>query len=367
MANKLNTTRTMENYNVWRLIIKAHPLFGKAVDVTIERQKRDPPEEEDGKRKLWLPMKKEQEYKDSTKQEFQSLLLKIVYCLIEKEDLQNYGWYNVDRELESLLTAKSLMDVEEFIGRLLELGGISKKRLQATINFYTRSMRLPDYKIPQYVEMPKDKDKRKKMDRNKTIDLKDDFIDPVQKYIEDEIQFRNYYHNQSLVRAAIAFNIIRGTGMRITNAYQIKLEDLEKVYEKGEHKVLNLITKHSKVNFCYVKCIDRRALRTALDMYRKVPADSLNRISPKSPTRFQDMRLLMAMVSKDKNFTSNMIRNFVADSMLKKGMSLNKTSKLMNHASVSATKHYVNKFHPGPQFIDDDEDDDSESGILQFS
>nr|QNN89461.1 very late expression factor 1 [Pieris brassicae granulovirus] len=59
--------------------------------------------------------------------------------------------------------------------------------------------------------------------------------------------------------------------MRITNAYQIKLEDLQKVYEKGEHKVLNLLTKHSKVNFCYVKCIDKRALKMALDMYQKFP------------------------------------------------------------------------------------------------
>ncbi|QOD40059.1 vlf-1 [Matsumuraeses phaseoli granulovirus] len=365
------TKRTIENYNIWRLIIKNHGMFTKVLNETVERQKRDPPLEVVGGngKNLWLPLKKCQEYKDSTKQEFQSLLMKIVYCLIEDKDLENYGWYSVDREMESLYSARSLMDVEDFIERLLELGGINKKRMQFTINYYTRSMKLPDYKIPSGVELPNDRERRKRLARNKTIDLKDDFINPVIEYIDKEIQFKNYYNNQSLVRGAIVFNIIRGTGMRITNAYQIKLQDLNCVYEKGEHKVLNLITKHSKVNFCYVKCINKRALKMALDLYSKVPADSLNKISPKSPTRFHDIKLLMSKVAewrkeqfgaehKENVFTSNMIRNFVADTMLSKGVSMSKTSKLMNHASVSATKHYVNKFHPGPSLVFDDEEND---------
>lgn len=61
--------------------------------------------------------------------------------------------------MESLYLARSLMDVEDFIERLLELGGINKKRMQATINYYTRAMKLPDYKIPAGVELPKDKEK----------------------------------------------------------------------------------------------------------------------------------------------------------------------------------------------------------------
>ncbi|UOS85762.1 VLF-1 [Pieris rapae granulovirus] len=340
-------------------------MFAKVLDETIERQKRDLPIElaENGsvKKNIWLPLRKEQNYKESTKQEFRSLLLKIIYCLIETKDLHNYGWYSVDREMESLYLARSLMDVEDFIERLLELGGINKKRMQATINYYTRAMKLPDYKIPAGVELPKDKEKNKRLAKNKTIDLQDDFIDPVRKYIEQEIQFKNYYNNQSLVRGAIAFNIIQGTGMRITNAYQIKLEDLQKVYEKGEHKVLNLLTKHSKVNFCYVKCIDKRALKMALDMYQKIPVDTLNKISAKSPTRFHDMKLLLNQVYNGNNkFTSNMIRNFVADTMLKKGVSFNKTSKMMNHASVSATRHYVNKFHPGPLMYNTDDENAEE-------
>lgn len=60
-----------------------------------------------------------------------------------------------------------------------------------------------------------------------------------------------------------------------------------------------------------------------------------------------------------KLFTSNNIRNFVADTMLTRGLSMNKTSKLMNHASVSATRHYVNKFHAGPTMLNDEDDDDS--------
>nr|ANY57488.1 very late factor 1 [Phthorimaea operculella granulovirus]QBH65934.1 very late factor 1 [Phthorimaea operculella granulovirus]QBH66194.1 very late factor 1 [Phthorimaea operculella granulovirus]QBH66324.1 very late factor 1 [Phthorimaea operculella granulovirus]QBH66454.1 very late factor 1 [Phthorimaea operculella granulovirus] len=370
--------RTMDNYNIWRLVIKKHPLFCRVFKETVERQKRELPIEVEGakKKNLWLPLKKEQQYKDSTIMEFQSLFMKIVYCLIDNESLDNYGWYTLDREMESLLEARTLMDIEDFIERLLELGGINKKRMQATINYYTHSLKLPDYRIPSGVELPRDRERRKRLAENKTIDLKDDFIDPVHDYIENEIQHRNYYTNQSLMRAAIVFNIIRGTGLRITSAYKIKLDDLEKVYEKGEHKVLDLITKHSKVDFCYVKCINKRSLKTALELYRKVPADALNKISSKSPTRFQDMKLLINKVNEwrkqrgdkynKKSFTSNMIRNFVADSMLNKGVSMNKTSKLMNHASVSATRHYVNKFHPGPSLVHDDHSssDNEEESIV---
>ncbi|AAQ21692.1 vlf-1 [Cryptophlebia leucotreta granulovirus] len=361
MTTQVISKRNMENYKIWLWVIKNHGLFAKLLEETIERQKRDfDVEGGERKKKLWTPLKKEQEYKESTKQEFKSLLSKIIYCLIDDQNLENYGWYNLNREMESLLAGKSLMDVEDFIERLLEMGGINKKRMQATINYYTRSLKLPDYRIPAGVELPKDKEKRKKMAKNKTIDLKDDFIDPVRQYIENEIQFKNYFNNPALVRAAIAFNIIQGTGMRITNAYQIRLSDLEKVYEKGEHKVCDFITKHAKVDFCYVKCIDKKALKLALDMYRKIPVDSLNKISPKSPTRFHDIKMLTDRVADwkggdQKRFTSNMIRNFVADTMLNKGISLNKTSKMMNHASVSATRHYVNKYHPGPSLYLDEE------------
>nr|UYX49726.1 very late expression factor 1 [Darna trima granulovirus] len=342
-------------------------MFAKLLETTVERQKRDLSLDiNSGKRlSLWLPLKKEQEYKESTVQEFRSLLIKIIYCLIDDDNLENYSWYHLNREFESLYEARTLMDIEDFIERLLELGGINKKRMQATINYYTRSMNLPDYKIPSGVELPRDKDRKNRLAYNKTIDLKDDFIDPVKEYIEQDIQFRNYHTNPSLIRGAIAFNIIQGTGMRITNAYQIKFEDLEKVYENGEFKVLNLKTKHSKVNFCYVKCIDKRALKTALDMYRKIPLDSLNKISSKSPTRFHDIKLLFNKVyDGKKTYTSNMIRNFVADTMLTRGVSMNKTSKMMNHNSISATKHYVNKFHPGPSMYreetsEEDEDDNN--------
>ncbi|AAP85728.1 vlf-1 [Adoxophyes orana granulovirus] len=350
--------RTTINYNIWRPIIVNHALFAKVFDETLEKQKRDPPIDllNNPKNKIWLPLQKDQTYKDSTRQEFKSLLCKIIYCLIEDHNLNDYGNYNLEREMDSLIKGQELIEIEDFIERLLCLGGINKKRMQATINYYTRSVKAPPYKIPNNVELPNDKINRRKILKNKTIDLADDLIEPVRNYIEQEIQHKNYYTNQMLMRAAVAFNIIQGTGMRITNAYQIKYNDLKSVYEKGEHKVQGLLTKHSPVDFCYVKCIDKRALKMALDMYDKIPSDSLNKISSKSPTRFQDMKCLFEHVKqwqdiKPKNFTSNMIRNYVADSMLNKGISLNKTSKLMNHASVSATKHYVNKYHPGPALI----------------
>ncbi|AKN63385.1 vlf-1 [Agrotis segetum granulovirus] len=372
-----NSIRNINNYNIWRIVIKQDPIFPRVLEETIERQKRgdDVVPRGEGKHKnLWQPHKKSQEYKQTTKDEFQSLLLKIIYCLIEEEDLENYGWYTVERELGSLLKAEPLMDVEDFIERLLIMGNVSKKRLQATINFYTRSMKIPDYYIPSNVELPKDREKKDRLAINKTIVLKDDFIDPISDFIDKEIQYKNYYNNQSLLRAAIAFNIIKGTGLRITNAYQIKLVDLEKILQKGEHKVMNLITKHGKVNFCYVTCKNKKALCAAIELYKKVPEDFLNKISSKSPTRFKDFRMLVdtVFVDRDTNFKSNMIRNYVADTILNSGLSLNKTSKLMNHRSVTATKHYINKFHPGPTLVNDESSNDGaegndERGLIDFN
>lgn len=368
-ANTITTTTTMptsnrttENYNIWRLVLNNHPKFANVLKETVEKQKRDPIANivEENKRNIWLPLKKDQNYKSSTVQEFQSLLLKIIYCLIEENNLNNYGWYKVDREMDSLYKGQSLMDIEEFIDRLLRLGGINKKRLQATLNFYTRALNLPAYKIPANVELPKDRERRNRLMNNKKIDLQDDFIWPVRNYIENEIQHKNYFTNQSLVRGAIAFNIIQGTGLRITNAYQIKLKDLIEVYNRCEYKVNGLVIKHSKVDFCYVKCVDKRALKLAIEMYQKVPVDTLNKISSKSPTRFQDVKLLFDKVygSDKRQFTSNMIRNYVADSLLNRGVSFNKTSRLMNHSSLNATRFYVNKFHAGPSMYVNEYDDD---------
>jgi hypothetical protein len=64
-------------------------------------------------------------------------------------------------------------------------------------------------------------------------------------------------------------------------------------------------------------------------------------------------------------FKSTMIRNYVADTMLAQGMTLNKTSRLMNHKSIKATKHYLNKYHPGPLFIGGENDNaEEETSII---
>ncbi|ABQ52040.1 vlf [Spodoptera litura granulovirus] len=362
--NTKTTIRSLRNYEVWRIVIKRNPLYPKTFEAAIERQKRGDEVQPvvNGKRNIWLPHKKDQEYKESTITEFQSIFLKVVYCLIDDKDLENYAFYDVDKELNSLLQpTEPIVELEDFIERLLETSSISKKRLQATINFYTNCMKLPRYYIPSNVELPKDKKMKKIKEMNKTIVLRDDFIEPISNYIDSELRYANCYTNTSLTRAAIAFNIIKGTGLRITNAYQITLKDLEQIYEKGEHKVLGLKTKHSRVDFNYVTCKDKKALKTAIDMYKKCPVDLLNKISSKSPTKFVDFKNLLDAVfgdTRDNEYKSTMIRNYVADTMLAKGLTLSKTSKMMNHKSIKATRFYINKYHPGPTIYSDSSDDE---------
>jgi hypothetical protein len=294
--------RSASNYDTWRYVIKRHPLFAKVVDCTIERQKKSAPEASQST--LWRSLTKNEDYKQSTKNEFQSLLLKIIYCLIEEENLNDHAWYNCDRELTSLLEGKPLMDVEVFIERLLRSGDVGKKRLQAIINFYTNSVGIAKYWIPSNVEMPKDAQKRKEKEHNKTVVLHDDFIVPFNKFIDEHIKFLNHCNSPALMRAAIAFCIIQGTGLRITNAYQIKVTDLQQIYEKNEHKVEGLVVKHGKTDFCYVTCKNKKALKNALDLYSRCPHDLLNKISTKSPTRTNDFKELERAVKKHIRFVS---------------------------------------------------------------
>lgn len=376
MTSTSETKRSIKNYDIWRLVIKRNGLFPRTLHATIERQKRGDDiatAASPSSNTIWAAHRKEQEYRDSTKNEFQSIMLKVVYCLIDDDQLENYGYYDATRELQNLLQpGEPLVDIEVFIQRLLDTSDVCKKRLQATINYYTNSLNLPRYYIPSNVELPSDKRKRMLKEKNKTIVLRDDFIEPISAYIEKELRYANCHTNTSLMRAAIAFNIIKATGLRITNAYQISLLDLEQILIKGEHKVTNLKMKHSKTDFNYVTCKDKKALRVALEMYKKCPADILNKISCKSPTRFQDFNNLVNVVfgnTKDNDFKSTMIRNFVADTMLNKGLTLTRTSKLMNHKSVGATKHYINKYHPGASMLLDEweENEEEEGGVEQFS
>lgn len=352
---------------MWRLVIKRNALFPRTLDATIERQKRG--DDTIASNSIWSAHRKDQQYRDSTKNEFQSIFMKVVYCLIDDDQLDNYGYYDATRELKNLLEpGQPLVDIEVFIQRVMDTSDICKKRLQSTINYYTNSLNLPRYYIPSNVELPSDKKKRLAKERNKSIVLRDDFIEPISSYIEKELLHANCHANTSIVRAAIAFNIIKGTGLRITNAYQISIHDLEEILQKGEHKVAHLKIKHSKTDFSYITCKDKKALRTALDMYKKCPPNVLNKISSKSPTRFQDFHNLINAVfgdSVDVNFKSTMIRNFVADTMLNKGLTLTKTSKLMNHKSVSATKHYINKFHPGATLLYDYDEEENGDELEQ--
>lgn len=341
--------------------IKSKPLYIPAFDATVERQKKPENLIVPGEKKnLWQSLGKTKDYKESTKREFRTFFFIIVFCLIEDEDLDAYHYYTLDRELKSLRDGTSLMEFETFLERLLVVAkNVEKKRLQAIINYYTNSINVPRYKIPSGVAMPKDQLKHQQLMINKKIDLHDEIIQPISKYITEHVMHMNPSQNIKLYRAAIAFNIIKATGLRISNAYTIKLADLRLLLNKKEIKVNGLSMKWNPAPFSYVKNVDNRALTVAVAMYEKAP-NALNKISMKSGTKFSDMDVLVDAVnsSGDLNFTSNMIRKYVADRLVQKGVPLSKTSKLMNHKSVSATKHYVNKYHPGPTVYSSDSDSD---------
>lgn len=371
-ATSDRSVRGKINYEIWRTIIKNHPLYPQAFQVAVERQKRgDAQQESHAARNIWISLSKEQTYSPSTLAEFGCMFLKIVYCLIHDYVLPMYTTENVDMQLQSLISGTdTLVDIEEFIVRLLKTNDVSKKRMQATLTFYTNTMNLPRYYIPSRVELPKDRLKRARLRKQKTMVLKDDFIDPIMKHIENEVRHMHHMNDPPLYRACIAFLIMRGTGLRIANAYQITLRDLELVHEKGEHKVMGLSIKHGITDFCFVNQKHSKSLRLAIELYKRSSPTLLNDIKPKSSTRNKDFQHMCRVVfgnDTGRTFKSTMVRNYVADAMMVKGESLNKTSRLMNHKSTAATKHYLNQFHPGPALLNDDEDSDEapETGIVR--
>ncbi|AGE89924.1 VLF-1 [Spodoptera littoralis nucleopolyhedrovirus] len=350
--------RNEHSFNYWKIKIQNHPKFEELFTVATERQRCTPEEVKNSK--VWSKYLFSKPFAPTTLKSYKSRLIKLIYCLIDDVHLSDIDSHDLVQEFDSIFRQKPLIDNEELCRRMLELRSVTKETLQLTINFYTNAMGLTEYKIPKVVMLPRDKELKNIKNKEKNLILKE-IIDSVLRCIENKIKYLNsdYVHDRGLIRGAIVFCIMLGTGMRINEARQLTVDDVSKLIKRGEVKS-NIHLKRKDANFNFIKVIDKKSLQLAKEIYSKNP--SILKISKNTSTPFKDFKRLLdeAGVEVDKP-RSNMIRHYLTSNMYNDGMSLRKVSQMMNHNSVSSTKHYLNKFHIGPTMnVDDDDDDDDD-------
>ncbi|AKN80980.1 VLF-1 [Lonomia obliqua multiple nucleopolyhedrovirus] len=337
--------RNENTFNAWKLRIQSAPRFETIFDIATDRQRCTP--EEVKNNSLWSRYMFEKPFAPTTLKSYKSRLIKIVYCLIDDCHLENDATYVPSKELDSIENQVPLIDPEELCKRMLELRSVTKETLQLTINFYTNTMNLPDYKIPRMVMLPRDKELKNIREKEKNLMLKK-VIDTILTFINDKIKMLNsdYVHDRGLIRGAIVFCIMLGTGMRINEARQLSVDDLNVLIKKGKLRSdkINLKRKRSRNNT--LNNIKMKPLELAREIYVKNP--TILQISKNTSTPFKDFRRLLEESGVEmERPRSNMIRHYLSSNLYNSGVPLQKVAKLMNHESSNSTKHYLNKYNIG--------------------
>ncbi|UOQ18859.1 VLF-1 [Olene mendosa nucleopolyhedrovirus] len=352
MVHHQQNNRNEQTFNLWKSKIQSHAKFERAFELATDRQRCSPDEVKNNS--LWSQYMFAKPFAPTTLKSYKSRFIKLIFCLVDKSKLDKLNAHSLDDEFDSIIMQRPTVEPEDLCRRMLELRSVTKETLQLTINFYSNAMSLPEYKIPKQVMLPRDRELKLIKQKEKTVFLKE-VIDKVLRCIERKIKFLNgdYVHDRGLIRGAIVFCIMLGTGMRINEARHLTVDDLNALIKKGKIRShVGLKRKKSRVNL--LNAIKNKPLELARDLYAKHP--TILQISKNTSTPFKDFKRLFeeAGVEMDRP-RSNMIRHYLSSNLYNSGMSLQKVAKLMNHDSVSSTKHYLNKYEIGM----DDEDEDA--------
>lgn len=336
--------RNENNFNSWKIKIQSTPRFESVFDLATDRQRCTPDEVKNNS--LWSKYMFPKPFAPTTLKSYKSRFIKIVYCSVDDVHLEDMS-YSLDMEFDSIENQTLLIDPQELCRRMLELRSVTKETLQLTINFYTNMMNLPEYKIPRMVMLPRDKELKNIRKKEKNLMLKN-VIDTILNFINDKIKMLNgdYVHDRGLIRGAIVFCIMLGTGMRINEARQLSVNDLNVLIKKGKlhSDTINLKRKRSRNNT--LNNIKMKPLELAREIYSRNP--TILQISKNTSTPFKDFRRLLEESGVEmERPRSNMIRHYLSSNLYNSGVPLQKVAKLMNHESSASTKHYLNKYNIG--------------------
>ncbi|AKR14157.1 very late factor 1 [Dasychira pudibunda nucleopolyhedrovirus] len=345
--------RNETTFNDWKARIQSASRFEHVFDLATDRQRCTPDEVKNDS--LWSKYMFPKPFAPTTLKSYKSRLIKIIFSLVEETDLQNPA-YDLDREFDSVEFQHLLVSPKELCKRMLELRSVTKETLQLTINFYTNAMNLPEFKIPRMVMLPRDKELKTIREKEKNFMLKN-AIDTILNFIDSKIKLMNsdYVHDRGLIRGAIVFCIMLGTGMRINEARQLSVDDLNVLIKKGKLRsdTIGLKRKRSRKNT--LNNIKTKPLELAREIYARNP--TVLQISKNTSTPFKDFRRLLdeAGVEMERP-RSNMIRHYLSSNLYNSGVPLQKVARLMNHESPASTKPYLNKYNF------DESSSDEESG-----
>ncbi|UJZ89025.1 vlf-1 [Erannis ankeraria nucleopolyhedrovirus] len=350
-------------FNYWKAKIQNHPRFETVFELATDRQRCTPDEVKNNS--LWSQFMFPKPFAATTLKSYKSRLIKLIFCLIDDKDLNDYQNHNLNYEFDSIVRQQPLINCEEMCRRMLEVRSVTKETLQLTINFYSNTMGLTEYKIPKQVMLPRDKELKHIKTKEKNIVLKE-IIDSVLNCIQKKLKYLNGddVHDRGLLRGAIVFCIMLGTGMRINEARHLSVEDINILIKKGKMRnCVNLKRKKSRNNL--LNRIKSKPLELAFEIYSKHP--TILQISKNTSTPFKDFKRLFeeAGVEMDRP-RSNMIRHYLSSNLYNNGMPLQKVAKLMNHDSASSTRHYLNKYDVGADETDDEEKDENDDDITQL-
>ncbi|AJD80764.1 very late factor 1 [Pseudoplusia includens SNPV IE] len=346
--------RNEHSFNSWKCKIQNHERFEEIFDIATERQRCSPDQVKSNS--MWSQYMFNKPFAPTTLKSYKSRLIKLIYCLIDDRNLDDINNYTLKAEFDSIEHQQAIVDPEELCRRMLELRSVTKETLQLTINFYSNAMALPEYKIPKMVMLPRDKELKNIRDKEKYSVEKDNRY--RHHLYREKIKYLNgeYVHDRGLLRGAIVFCIMLGTGMRINEARQLTIENLNTLIKRVTFGVI-LILKRKRNRINALNNIKNKPLELAREIYIKHP--TILQISKNTSTPFKDFKRLLeeAGVEMDRP-RSNMIRHYLCSNQYNNGMPLQKVAKLMNHESWKSTQHYLNKFDVGINESDDDDDDD---------
>jgi integrase len=352
------TSRNEVSFNEWKYKIQSDERFENVFNLATDRQRCAP--EEVKSNSLWSKYMFTKPFAPTTLKSYKSRLVKIIYCLVDEDQLKNVQTYSLDREFTSIIRQQPLMEPEELCRRMLELRSVTKETLQLTINFYTNAMNIREYKIPKLVLLPRDKELRNFKNNNRNVVLHNK-IHAVLECIERKIKHFSgtSSHDRGPLRGAIVFCIMLGTGMRINEARHLTLHDLNTLIRKGRvRSSVGLKRKKSRASNA-LNCIKRKPLELAREMYVKNP--KILNISKNTSTPFKDFKRLLCEAGVKTGLScSNMIRHYLMSKLYNNGMPLQKVARLMNHDTPASTRHYINKFDVGVDESDHDDDDDDD-------
>nr|WUR10769.1 very late factor 1 [Calliteara abietis nucleopolyhedrovirus] len=349
--------RNEHYFNYWKPKIQNHEKFAAVFDLATERQRCTPDEIKNNS--LWSQYMFSKPFAVTTLKSYKSRFIKLIFCMIDDEYLHEYNVYKLDGEFDSFVKQRPRINCEEMCRRMLQVRSVTKETLQLTINFFTNAMGIAEYKIPKQVMLPRDKELKQIKTKEKNVILKE-IIDTVLLCIQRKLKYLNGedVHDRGLLRGAIVFCIMLGTGMRINEARHLSVQDLSVLIKKGKMRnSVSLKRKKNRTNL--LNTIKSKPLELAYEIYFKHP--TILQISKNTSTPFKDFKRLFeeAGVEMDRP-RSNMIRHYLSSNLYNNGMPLQKVARLMNHDSVSSTRHYINKYNVGVNESSSDDDGDGD-------